>query len=319
MRASRNTIRRSNLRMEGSRSAITLVELLVVIAIIGILISLVLPAIQQAREAARRIQCGSGLRQMGIALLNFEHAHKVFPPGAKTSTSLSSSERFFWSGQILPDVEQSSLWASIDPDLSWRIPGTGNYKALQSMLPLFRCPSAVAPSRQNHLVIDRVPCTYLACISGLVGRESAQSPGDPQISDPEMDGIFYVNSETRHSDILDGTSTTIMVGEALYLEKILGLDYNNVTQLVDHWAIGSPMSGNNEISESLGSTASPINAWMKKNVFIEDVELGFSSRHPGGAQVIFADGHLQFIQQNIDPDTWSAMGTRMGLDHAEQN
>ncbi len=304
------------------REAFTLVELLTVIAIIGVLMGLLLPAIQSAREAARRVQCANALRQMGVAVLNYEHAHQVFPPGSKSSAKLLAKsagydgQRFFWSGAILPFIEQAPLRASLSPDERWDIAGTPNYKALQLTLPLFRCPSANSPSKYAHSIPDRVPCTYVACASGLTGRESRPAGSNlPLVSDPEVDGIFYRDSRTSHSGILDGTSNTILIGETLFFDDITGPDHGGSLQYMDHWAIGSPGSNKNEVSESLGSTANPINAWLrKKQHFIEDIELGFASRHLGGAQVIFADGHTQFIVQNIDPESWSAMGTRFQLD-----
>jgi len=244
---------------------------------------------------------------MGVALLNYELAHKEFPAGAKTSAKLLANEKFFWSGAILPYVEQTTLRASIDPDQTWETPNSPNAKALQFSSSLFRCPSANAPSRLHHHVDDRVPGTYLACASGLTGRESG--PG-PLVSDSTADGIFYVDSQTRQADILDGTSTTVMIGEALFLPDVTGPDFHNMIQLIDHWSIGSPGATENETSEALASTANRINAWLIKSSFIEDIELSFSSRHVGGAHVLYADGHLQFVDQNIDRESWSALGTR---------
>jgi prepilin-type N-terminal cleavage/methylation domain-containing protein/prepilin-type processing-associated H-X9-DG protein len=296
---------------DSSRRGFTLVELLTVIAIIGVLVSLVLPAVQNAREAARRVQCGSGIRQMGVAMMNFELAHKFLPAGAKTSPTLPSDEKFFWNGAILPYIEQSTLRASIELDQAWDVPNSANYRALQITLPLFRCPSANAPARWNHHVQNRIPCTYLACASGLSGRESG--PG-AMVWDADADGIFYINSETRLAGILDGTSTTVMLGESLFLSEISGLDHNRVMQIIDHWSIGSPSANRSETSEALASTANPINAWLNPSAFIEDIELGFASRHVGGAHVIYADGHLQFVSQHIDRESWSALGTRDRLD-----
>jgi prepilin-type N-terminal cleavage/methylation domain-containing protein len=308
------------------RFGFTLIELLTVIAVIGILMALLLPAIQNAREAARRVQCGSGLRQLGMANLEFEGVYKRFPSGCRISTNVplstsrarDESHRFFWSGQLLPYLELNAIRESLEPDKPWDEPGTPNYLSLQQTLSIFRCPSALPPDTVDHDVENRVPGTYLACASGLVGAESSPSGSIAKlISDPDMDGMFFTNSEVRHCDMLDGASNTILVGETLYLDKVTGPDHSGTTQLVDHWYIGSPSSGGNEMSESLGSTAVPINGWRKKlddivtRGEIEEIELGFASRHTGGVQVIFADGQLRFIEDDIDPSIWSAMGTRM--------
>lgn len=311
------------------RLAFTLIELLTVIAVIGILMALLLPAVQQARETARRVQCGSGLRQLGMANIEFEGVYKRFPAGCRISRNVppfpngdrNESHRFLWSGQILPQLEQFAVRESLDPDNPWDVQGTPNYVALQKTLSIFRCPSSLAPSAVDHDVIDRVPGTYLACVSGLIARESVpQGSTDKMVSDTDLDGMFFTDSEVRHQEIIDGTSATILIGETLYLDQVTGPDHSGTTQLIDHWYIGSPSSGGNEMSESLGSTAARINAWRKKKDpittlgEIEELELGYASRHQGGAQVVFADGHLQFIEEEIDPLIWSAMGTRMNGD-----
>jgi prepilin-type N-terminal cleavage/methylation domain-containing protein/prepilin-type processing-associated H-X9-DG protein len=296
----------------------TLVELLTVVAIIGILAALLLPAIQHAREAARRVQCGSGLRQLGLAAMQFELSYRKFPPGLRRSTDpmlRREGSAFLWSGHILPYLEQRALRESLDPIGSWTQIGTPNYAALETYLPIFRCPSAIAPESFDHDITHRVPSTYLACISGLIGDES-RIPGSTQpiVADPEMDGMFFNDSEVRQHEILDGTSSTILIGETLFLRDIHAPDRTGTMQIVDHWYIGSPGTTENEMSEALGSTAVPLNAWLKKDSFIDQIELSFSSRHRGGVQVVFADGRLQFIEEEIDPQAWSAMGTRMNGD-----
>ena len=135
-------------------SGMSLVELLVVIAIIVILISLLFPAVQAARETARRLQCANNLKQIGLAALLYEDVNRKLPTGCSTSKALPDSHRFFWSGQVLPFLEQTNLRNSIDPNQPWDsfLP---NVKALQSNLPMFRCPSSNAPEKHTQVVEDR--------------------------------------------------------------------------------------------------------------------------------------------------------------------
>ena len=289
------------------RQGMTLIELLVVIAIIGILVGLLLPAVQAAREAARRVQCANNLKQIGLAAIQHSDAYGKFPSGCQTSKNLLSAQRFMWSGQILPFIEQTNLRSSVDPDMQWDsfLP---NITAMQTFIMVFRCPSSGAPATYDQVIVDRIPCTYLGCASGTIGTESG--PG-PLISDGNQDGALYTNSQTRHRDFTDGLTNTMLVAEALFLPGIEGPDHNNSLQIIDHWYVGSPGMGENEMSEALGSTAILPNAWKQTpRSFIEDIELGFGSRHPNLVQTVFADGRIQVISESISARVWSAMGTR---------
>lgn len=288
------------------RSGFTLVELLVVIAIIGILVGLLLPAVQAAREAARRLQCANNLKQQGLAMMNHLDAYGRFPSGAFQSPKTLLGHRFFWSGQILSYLEQDNLYQQIDIHQAWDVPP--NSTSLQTKLPVFRCPSGNAPEEFEQVVAGRRPCNYLACASGLTGRETG--PGT-LIGDLQLDGVLYLNSRNRDSSITDGLSNTMLVGEALFLTQISGPDFTGNPQIIDHYTIGSPGMGSNEVSEGLGSTAVKINSWKNAaTAFIEDIELGYSSYHSGVIQAVFADGHVTTISENIDMPTWSAIGTR---------
>ena len=132
--------------------------------------------------------------------------------------------------------------------------------------------------------------------------------------------MFYQNSRIRTSDILDGASNTMLIGESVPDQDIRGADYSNNVQKIDHWIVGSNELGiqydsvhqSAEVSECLGSTACPINATMIASSSINDMELCFSSRHPGGVNFTFADGHTRFISEDISPTVYSAIGTRRG-------
>jgi prepilin-type N-terminal cleavage/methylation domain-containing protein len=279
----------------------SLVELLVVIAIIAILVALLLPAVQAAREAARRAQCQSQLHQIGIALHQYHDCLRCFPPG------ITASNRTFRSGHLLPFVEQRALYESLDFSLSWNL--GANREACASWLSVLRCPSSTAP---EHLtaqgITDRVPCTYLACSSGTVQRESGPPPLAGQ---PDSDGVFFEDSGVRMADLLDGSSTTVLAGETVFIYKAHGLDHYGLTQFLDHWYVGTMEGRDNEVSESMGSSGVAINSFLR-DVFVDEKELAFSSHHPGGAQVVLADGAVVFISETIDRDTWSSLGTRAG-------
>jgi prepilin-type N-terminal cleavage/methylation domain-containing protein/prepilin-type processing-associated H-X9-DG protein len=195
------------------RRAMTLIELLVVIAIIGVLSSLLLPAVQGAREAARRMHCQSNLRQLGLALMNYELVATHFPPGsvAKRYPSDPSHPHTFyrWSAlaQLLPYLEKQHYLELIDTTLPLYMPGAGypiasrNKDGISRVLPDFLCPSDPLRPLKDGMG----PSNYAVTTgSGIDGGSPFQS-----------DGIFYVNSRTRIADILDGASNTTLVSESL--------------------------------------------------------------------------------------------------------
>jgi prepilin-type N-terminal cleavage/methylation domain-containing protein/prepilin-type processing-associated H-X9-DG protein len=197
--------------------AFTLVELLVVIAIIGLLVALLLPAIQNAREAARRTQCVNNLKQLGIALNNHVSAREVFPPAAvsKPFPNFPSHPQSFyrWSAlaHLLPYMEEQSLHDLLDLSYPLYMPGAGypisdrNRLGISKSLPEFLCPSDLGEAVKEQMG----PTNYVVCSGSGVGG------GTPF----KTDGIFFVNSATKFANITDGSSNTIAVSESL-----LGVD-----------------------------------------------------------------------------------------------
>ena len=295
------------------RAAFTLIELLVSISIISIMMGLLLPAVQAAREAARRTQCATNLQQTGLALQMYHGAHRSFPAGIAiafdfdTNSGKVPRDAMFWSGAILPFLEQGSLYKTLKPEESW---ATGpNAEALRTQIAVFRCPSAVVPRYLSHGIDGRAAATYLGCTSGTENRETGP---ESRLFWEEQNGVFFVNSLTKYAHLTDGTSATIMVGETLVGRWKVQPDASGIKQLVDHWAIGTPSFASNEVSEALASTAAPMGMALKRDPTLhsDDQELSFASQHTGGAQFVFADGHVTMLSNSIDPRVYSSLGTR---------
>ncbi len=280
-------------RFTSERYGFTIIELLVAIAIIGILSGLLLPAIQQAREAARRMHCSSNLRQIGIANLNYELSFKALPPGSMDS---------FISGYtaILPYFEQNAAFQKYDFSRHYTDPG--NIDVLKQRIPLLLCPSMHLPRAVPEPLSDEIggPSSYLLHEGSKMYMR-------------ENDGMFglmwnapFANQQVRLGDVLDGTSHTIMVSETVYNYK----DYywsnpplvGSVRYGTARWGVGYPRI-------ALGTTFFPLNVhkWSALG--------GYASMHRGGVHFLYGDGHLSFVSDSIDHETYQAMGTRAGGEH----
>ena len=282
----------------------TLVELLVVIAIIGILIAMLLPAIQQVREAARRVECLNKVRQQALACHMHQDAIGYLPAG------FDWPDRTLWSAHLLPYLEQNNLHETLDFGAPWNV--GDNAIACGTYLSIFKCPSGnLPPPTDAEGIEDRQPCSYLACATGVAVAESGTS--SPLAGDAMLDGVMFQNSRVLIEHIKDGSSNTILLGEALFDYENRGDDFEGNSQAVDHWYIGSTdqLNGINA-SECLGSSAVPINAFLDETLDIDQRELCFSSYHPGGANLAFADGHATFVRETVDTILLGHLGTRLG-------
>jgi prepilin-type N-terminal cleavage/methylation domain-containing protein len=187
------------------RKAFTLVELLVVIAIIAVMMALLLPAVQKVREAANRMKCAHNLRQMGLALHDYHDSYGAFPPGIVADSSDLRNGKHSGLVFLLPYVEQQALYQRYNFQLSWKDPV--NLAAAQTRVPVFLCPTGPNQVPQDG-GFPGAPTDY-AFSKGAQAHLCADGPVQPG------SGLFDVNSRRRIADILDGTSQTFAMGEAV--------------------------------------------------------------------------------------------------------
>jgi len=282
------------------RKGFTLVELLVVIAVIGILIALLLPAIQMAREAARRTQCANNLKQIGMGLQNYHDVNKRFPP------SYIRANYFGWGSLILPYVEQQSLHSEIDfrrALVDTTAAGSmSNAEVTRTVLATYRCPSSGAPLRIDKiraglhevLVTDMAVANYAACQGS---QRTANGSGDDGY------GVMFGDSRIGIEDILDGTTNTIMVGEYTEADEPPSFGRHQSLNLC-YWAGTADGVDNSDISKANGgSTLCELNH-PRDNAC-------FRSRHPSGALFVFCDGSVHFLEDSIESDTTNTNGDNM--------
>ena len=285
-----------------SRSAFTLVELLVVIAIIGVLVALLLPAVQAAREAARRSSCQNNLKQIALAAHNYHDTTGKLPP-ASTATNLAGSSGF---AAILPFVEQSNLYTLYDFSKGNSDPV--NLAAVSQRIPTYLCPSCVFARAVPITGCDannRAPGTYAFCTG------STDSWGTLNGSPPTNGAISTAGSPpTNMASILDGTSNTLMVGEAHWNFR----DYL--------WAASPPTPCSGQVRGGFSYWSSPYplaTGFTTRGPFNPKAMAGdstrlsnFRSNHPGGVNMANVDGSIRFWAETIDHALLDAAATRDG-------
>ena len=313
-----------------------MIELLVVIAIIAILIALLLPAVQQAREAARRTQCKNNLKQIGLAMHNYHDVYSAFPPAwipmidpaaADPIADSVLASSWAWPVFILPQIEQANLYndlTSVEPGPGTPFPvnpGAPNDKLLTA----FVCPSDPGPEETKYGGFGGQPngykkSNYAAC-GGMLDLDHIPYVGTHNfirghaVKRSNRRGMLGVGTRTRIRDVTDGTSNTILVGEVA-----------NDTP----WSVSSVKQGNAPIwirsqSTSTGTSVSDYAVSLsvlrysksfttgnQRSYAINNIltDFGFSSRHVGGAQFTLADGSSRFISENVDQTLYENLSTR---------
>jgi prepilin-type N-terminal cleavage/methylation domain-containing protein len=315
-------------RFQSRSSGFTLIELLVVIAIIGILVGMLLPAVQSVREAARRTDCSNRMRQMAIATLNYEGARQHFPPG--THTYNGTNVNLSIHSHLLVYMEQNAVADLVDFTVGWN--SATNQVASDTQVGFFMCPSNVdnlptgAGGRNNYYGNAGVQILH----SGIPDP----NPGDPNFGMPPSDGIFFNASRIKIRDITDGASNT-----ALFSERVTGDGSNGVsTPKSDTYQPGTyPSTPDEAIAHANAIDVTDLSfqgysnvgaSWLRSyhstnrywHVNVPNgrsamfppnrIMTTASSYHPGGISMVKADGSLKFIPSTIDMNVWRLIGCR---------
>jgi prepilin-type N-terminal cleavage/methylation domain-containing protein/prepilin-type processing-associated H-X9-DG protein len=297
----------------------TISELLVVIAILGVLVSLLLPAVQSAREAARRMKCQNNLEQLGLAHLHHHDVFRRFAPGAVKSNETS------WTVFILPFLDEKSLY-----DRFTFAPGAYNSGPGQVgrganglvKVPMFLCPSsqaekmitAPAPPNSPNLA-DQVNGAnpYTLHYYGNMGpKGQSLAGGTYKIRDVGMGGfsqhgIFEVDSRIKITEITDGTSNTFLLMENSFHDSLFGSRFRN-------WMRGSDSGGVDHICGCRNVVLSINTRIIATATVINDIPMG--SHHPNGANFLLCDGSVRFISENVALGVYKATASRNGAESA---
>ncbi len=299
------------------RRGMTLIELLVVIAILSALVALLLPAVQQAREAARRTQCRNNLKQIGLAIHNYHDTHNVLPIGycagmAYVDGAADTTPGWSWASYILPQLDQGTLYNQFNWSLS-----PVSLPAIQQNVPVYLCPTDITsgapydvPNDNGGTVTPAAACSY----AGVCGSDSV-SP-----EDEKGDGLFYRNSSIRMAHITDGASQTIAIGE-----RAFRISHGIWAAAVNTGTITPGPQNPRARSNEHGPAATLVLVHSHLNNTREADDAGmehYSSLHTGGSHALFADGSVHFIRDvptdsrtggfSNESKILEALGTRSG-------
>jgi prepilin-type N-terminal cleavage/methylation domain-containing protein len=297
------------------KNGFTLVELIVVFSVITVLIGLLLPAVQQVREAARRSTCRNNLKQIGLALHDYENVNRVLPPSCTGDMAYGvwypNPAEFrlqSWTTMVLPFLDQKALWDEIDFNLSALDPQ--NLNVASHILSVYRCPTYSGPdfsqsplymALSNHYALRN----YVAMGATTIGKLWHKP-----------NGVFYASSSTRITDIKDGTSMTIFVAETREVNMAVWIDGTTAS------LAGHPYNEDAPPDYAFPQTAlnySPFFISVLGAGNLVECQYGPSSMHPGGIQHLFGDGSVHFISPDIRPTVYDALITTNGSEAVQKN
>lgn len=283
-----------------SRRAFTLVELLVVIAIIGVLVAMLLPAVQQVRESARLTSCKNNLKQFGVAMHNYETARKHLPTGYEYQYAAAGNTRgFSWGTLLLPLIEEPAIYDQID--FTKPLYHADNLIAREIHLATFLCPTdTISPT--GYVEMGPGERFAMACYAANFG------PPDLDATQEQRDGVFSRNSRTRLAEITDGLSKTLMLGERQNGPFRDGASHGNHFEYETAWS--GAIRDHVDPTDDHGHMVLFQTGHTPNSPQSDDRDV--SAAHSGLALFLMCDGSVRPISREIDSTTYTRLGTRAG-------
>ena len=296
----------------------SLIEMIVVIAIIAILIALLLPAVQQAREAARRTQCKNNLKQLGLAMHNYHDVHGVLPPGTFTHTEGrgfgNGRDAWSWFAFVLPFIDQAPMYNSLDFNLPINGTPTAAAELRKGNLPAMLCPSDDAVVEEAGAAEWQSPLHNFVVCFGNTRMDNADDSGVTGLP-----GMFEIVNAKRLDDVKDGTSNTLMVGEIITPDDVNTWNSVGRTSVAMGSGFTTFLTPNSAANDRSNNCYNRLSGGQLGQLCTDhgddDWRLNvhaIRSLHVGGAQVTLGDGSCRFISENIDLNLYRALGTRNG-------